>query len=175
MGLFDFIMNAGKSIGIGKQTNQPSQSHPDPELEQKLKDQRITGKLLAEVNNLGLGAEKLDIQFKNGKVSITGTTSSQENREKLILALGNIEGVGQVSENIVVEKTESKTAEAPEITEAPQSVFYTVQKGDSLSKIAKMHYGNANKYNIIFEANKPMLASPDKIYPGQVLRIPPLG
>ena len=44
--------------------------------------------------------------------------------------------------------------------------------GDSLSKIAKEHYGNAMKYPVIFEANKPMLEHPDKIYPGQVLRIP---
>ena len=53
------------------------------------------------------------------------------------------------------------------------STFYTVQKGDSLSKIAKDHYGDASKYPQIFEANKPMLKDPDKIYPGQVLRIPP--
>ena len=46
--------------------------------------------------------------------------------------------------------------------------------GDTLSKIAKQHYGNAMKYPVIFEANKPMLEHPDKIYPGQVLRIPPI-
>jgi nucleoid-associated protein YgaU len=50
---------------------------------------------------------------------------------------------------------------------------YTVEKGDTLSGIAKKMYGNANKYPQIFEANKPMLKDPDKIYPGQVLRIPP--
>lgn len=52
--------------------------------------------------------------------------------------------------------------------------MYTVQKGDTLSAIAKKHYGDASKYNAIFEANKPMLTHPDKIYPGQVLRIPKL-
>ena len=51
--------------------------------------------------------------------------------------------------------------------------MYTVQKGDTLSKISKEQYGDANKYQQIFEANKPMLTHPDKIYPGQVLRIPP--
>ena len=50
---------------------------------------------------------------------------------------------------------------------------YTVAKGDTLSKIAKEFYGEANKYHQIFEANKPMLKDPDKIYPGQMLRIPP--
>jgi len=52
--------------------------------------------------------------------------------------------------------------------------MYTVKSGDSLSKIAKAHYGDAMKYPVIFEANKPQLTDPDKIYPGQVLRIPPL-
>lgn len=55
---------------------------------------------------------------------------------------------------------------------ASESQFYTVKAGDTLSAIAKQVYGNANLYNKIFEANKPMLKSPDKIYPGQVLRIP---
>ena len=57
---------------------------------------------------------------------------------------------------------------------APKATFYTVQSGDTLSKIAKEHYGDAMKYPVIFEANKPMLEHPDKIYPGQQLRIPPL-
>ena len=46
-------------------------------------------------------------------------------------------------------------------------------KGDTLSAIAKEVYGDANKYPVIFEANKPMLSSPDRIYPGQKLVIPP--
>jgi nucleoid-associated protein YgaU len=52
--------------------------------------------------------------------------------------------------------------------------MYTVKSGDTLSAIAKEQYGDAMKYPQIFEANKPMLENPDKIYPGQVLRIPPL-
>ena len=55
----------------------------------------------------------------------------------------------------------------------PAATFYTVVSGDSLSKIAKKHYGDASKYPVIFDANRPMLKDPDKIYPGQVLRIPP--
>ena len=49
-----------------------------------------------------------------------------------------------------------------------------MKKGDTLSGIAKTVYGKASKYPVIFEANRPMLSDPDKIYPGQVLRIPPL-
>ena len=54
------------------------------------------------------------------------------------------------------------------------SQFHDVVSGDTLSAISKKYYGDANKYNTIFEANKPMLSHPDKIYPGQKLRIPAL-
>ena len=74
--------------------------------------------------------------------------------------MGNTQGVARVDDQLKVEKP------------APEAVMYTVQPGDSLSKIAKAHYGDAMKYTVIFEANKPMLSHPDKIYPGQVLRIP---
>jgi nucleoid-associated protein YgaU len=57
---------------------------------------------------------------------------------------------------------------------ADEPVFHTVKSGDTLSAISKQVYGDANKYNAIFEANRPMLSSPDKIYPGQSLRIPKL-
>ena len=53
--------------------------------------------------------------------------------------------------------------------------FHKVESGDTLSAISKKVYGDANKYNIIFEANKPMLSDPNKIYPGQMLRIPAEG
>lgn len=54
----------------------------------------------------------------------------------------------------------------------PEATFHVVQSGDTLSKISKDVYGDPMKYNTIFEANKPMLEHPDKIYPGQTLRIP---
>ena len=85
----------------------------------------------------------------------------QETQEKVILAAGNVEGVSAVDNMMSVEQS------------APAAQFYTVVKGDTLSKIAKQFYGDANAYMGIFEANKPMLSHPDKIYPGQNLRIPP--
>jgi nucleoid-associated protein YgaU len=81
-----------------------------------------------------------------------------------VLTAGNTKGVAQVDDRLVVEAAE------PE----PEAAMYTVKSGDTLSAIAKAHYGDAMKYPEIFEANKPMLTDPDKIYPGQVLRIPPL-
>ena len=168
MGIFDFIVNAGKALTGGKPAEPAVRGQADPELQKKLNDQRITGELLAEVNRLGLGADNLNINFSNGVVKVVGQTATQANREKLILALGNIAGVAKVDENIeVVQKDPEKPPE-------PEAIFYTVVKGDTLSKIAKAQYGDAQKYNVIFEANKPMLSNPDKIYPGQVLRIPPL-
>ena len=86
---------------------------------------------------------------------------TQADKEKVILAVGNVEGVETVDDRMAVVKTE------------PEATFYEVQKGDTLSKIAKSHYGDWKLYPQIFEANKPMLKDPDLIYPGQVLRIPP--
>jgi len=71
-----------------------------------------------------------------------------------------VEGVAKVNDELTVAQP------------ASESRYYTVVKGDTLSKIAKEQYGNANDYMKIFEANKPMLSNPDRIYPGQQLRIP---
>jgi len=96
-----------------------------------------------------------------GGADVRAKVPTQEVREKLVLAIGNTAGIGQVDDD-GIEVTEPQDA----------SVFYTVQKGDTLSKIAQQHYGSAAKYMAIFEANRPMLEDPDRIYPGQVLRIP---
>ena len=93
---------------------------------------------------------------------IAGVAADQATREKVVLAVGNVNGVSRVSDEMVVNDP------------APEAQFHTVASGDTLGKIAKKFYGNAMKYPEIFEANKPMLSHPDKIYPGQVLRIPPL-
>ncbi len=92
---------------------------------------------------------------------MTGTAPDQATREKILLAAGNVAGVAEVENRMTVARAE------------PEAQFHTVVRGDTLSAIAKQFYGNANKYLAIFEANKPMLTHPDKIYPGQVLRIPP--
>jgi len=120
-------------------------------------------KLREEIEALGLNVDDLGVEFNDGVVQVSGSTSTQEERERVILAMGNIEGVEQVDDYMDVESTEP-----------PIENFYTVQRGDTLSKIAKQYYGNAMKYMVIFEANTPMLKDPDKIYPGQVLSIPEL-
>jgi nucleoid-associated protein YgaU len=104
----------------------------------------------------------LKVEHAGEKVVIKGTAKTQAEAEKAIIAAGNTPGVAEVESHIEVEE------------KAPAAVFYTVVKGDTLSKIAKAHYGDPMKYPVIFEANKPMLKDPDKIYPGQTLRIPPI-
>ncbi len=119
--------------------------------------------LLADiVKSLDIEIENLDVSLADDVVTVSGSADSQADKEKVILALGNVEGVSGVDDRITVEASE------------PPAVFYEVKSGDSLSKIAKAHYGDAMKYMEIFEANKPLLKDPNNIYPGQVLRVPPL-
>ncbi|WP_420862922.1 peptidoglycan-binding protein LysM [Algirhabdus cladophorae] len=143
MGLWSFIKDAGKSIGIGKAEAAEAPSDA----------------VYAEIKDLGLEADGVTVEVEGDTVKITGEAPSQEVREKIILAAGNIEGVGSVEETIT----------APD---AKEPVFHTVEKGESLWKISAHYLGSGAKYMEIFEANKPMLSDPDKIYPGQNLRIP---
>jgi len=147
MGLWDFVKGAGKALGIGdaKADEPPA---PDPEALKK------------EVEDLGLKTEGLDIKVDGDTIKVTGKAPSQEEKEKVIIALGNTRGVAKVDEEI----------ESPEPEAKP--VFHTVVKGDTLWKIAEKTLGSGARYPEVFEANRPMLKDPDKIYPGQVLRIP---
>ena len=152
MGLFSFIKNAGKKVFGKKEEEAPA------EVKAELK----ASALLAHVQQLGLPFKTLKIALNGDDVIVTGEVEKQEDSEKIILAVGNVDGVDKVDNQMTV-------AEA-----APEARYHTVEKGDWLSKIAKEYYGDATKYNVIFEANKPMLQDPDEIYPGQVLRIPNL-
>jgi nucleoid-associated protein YgaU len=145
MGIFDFIKAAGERLGLGGGDKAPSADD-----------------LKSAVAKHGLQAEGLDVQVEGDTVRVSGKAADQETKEKIVLALGNVTGVAKVEESI-------STGTAGE-----EAKFYTVKSGDTLSAIAKAQYGDANKYMAIFEANKPMLSDPNKIYPGQVLRIPPL-
>jgi len=150
MGLIDFVMGAGEKLFGPKES-----------------DQERSAKLENQVRKMGLPVEMLRIDVKGEQATVNGKVKAQAVREKIVLAVGNTTGISKVDDRLelVVEK-----AAAPK---EPEAKYYTVVKGDSLSKIAKTQYGDAMKYPVIFEANKPMLSNPDKIYPGQVLRIPP--
>jgi nucleoid-associated protein YgaU len=147
MGLFNFGRDQGKAprtpIQQGKENANAS------EIAEMLRD-------------LGITIEGGQISVKGDEVTITGRASNAAEKEKAILVIGNTKGVAKVNDQISV------AAQQPQ----PQSQFYEVKSGDTLSKIAKQFYGDANKYSAIFEANRPMLKDADEIYPGQTLRIP---
>ena len=170
MGIFDFSRDAGSSIlPPGEEEKLLSAAvmarSSTENLEQRavLDDlnARIADRLTAMATDMGFRTTSLDISFDiaHGRVTMTGSLASQAEREKLVLLLGNHQGVAQVQERVQVEVPE------------PMARFYTVVKGDTLSRIAKAHYGDPLSYSAIFEANRPMLRDPDLIYPGQVLRI----
>ncbi len=130
------------------------------EIEMKIEiDIKATRGLEKEVADLGLDGD-IKVEVEGDTVRIAGAAPTQEAREKLILAAGNVLGVAKVEEDISVASSE------------PEANFHTVVKGDTLWKISEKAYGNGARYQAIFEANRPMLSDPDKIYPGQVLRIP---
>ncbi len=162
MGLFNFIKNAGAKIfGARKETKQETvKVEGEKDQKEREENNRAARKLEETVRDLNLKVDGLRIEIEGAMATIWGKAQDQSTREKVILVVGNVEGIAQVDDNMEVDNKE------------PEAVFHTVETGDTLSKIAKEHYGNANKYHEIFEANKPMLKDPDKIYPGQVLRIP---
>ena len=153
MGLFSFIKGAGKKLFGKKEEEAPVEE----------KATLKASALIAHVQELGLAFKSLKISLTaDGTVVLDGEVENQADAEKIVLAVGNVDGVESVDNNMTVE------------IPAPEAKYHTVEKGDWLSKIAKEYYGDATKFNIIFEANKPMLSDPDEIYPGQVLRIPNL-
>jgi nucleoid-associated protein YgaU len=152
MGLISFIKNAGEKI-----------------FKSEAKKEEEKAVLIADhIKKFGFDTSDIKVKVDDDKVSLMGSIDTQENKNKIIVTAGNIEGIASVEDWIVVK---NPPVVAPS---EPEKQFYTVKKGDYLSKIAKEVYGNANKYNVIFEANKPMLKDPNLIYPGQVLVIPPL-
>jgi nucleoid-associated protein YgaU len=189
MGLFSFVSAAGAKLFGGKK---PSEV---PNLQALIKE---------HVKKIGLPDRHIHYWLEDEVMVVSGWVNDKVTKEKVVLAVGNVEGVDKVEDRLIVGDPPRPVAAAPvaasaeavtvetAIVEAPipveqlptreqaaafvwSSRTHVVQKGDTLSKIAKQEYGNANKYPVIFEANQPMLSHPDKIYPGQVLRIPVLG
>ncbi|MCP4185002.1 MAG: peptidoglycan-binding protein LysM [Hyphomicrobiales bacterium] len=149
MGLFSFVKSVGKKLGIGSDETPPSADD-----------------LKKELDSFDLGSENLVVEVDGDTAVIKGDVADQSIFEKAIVAVGNTLGISNVETGGV------KVANA----EAGDVVLHEVKEGDNLWKIAVANYGkdNGGKYPMIFEANKPMLEDPDLIYPGQMLRIPPL-
>ena len=164
MGMFSFIKEAGEKLfgkGEAKAAQEAAAAAPTPENIEAL-SQAAGDAIATYIGTMNLKVEALSIGFdaSSGTVTVAGVAPDQETKEKVLLCCGNVASVESVNDMMTV------------ASEAPESQMYIVVKGDNLSKISKEFYGTPNKYPQIFEANKPMLTHPDKIYPGQVLRIP---
>jgi nucleoid-associated protein YgaU len=165
MGLLSFLKDAGEKLfgkGQAQAAQQAAASDPSPE-KKAAANAAAAAAIETYIRSMNLDATGLMVEFDAAasRVTVRGIAPDQATREKIVLCCGNVAGVTSVDDQMTVEQP------------VDESQYYTVKSGDSLSKVAKEFYGNANAYMQIFEANKPMLSHPDKIYPGQVLRIPP--
>ena len=177
MGFFDFFKDAGDNDLTAK-----------VDVSQDRVDQIRKEHIEKNIAELDIEGEVVSVSVNGDVATLKGTAPSQEAMEKMVLCAGNQHGIAQVDCQVEVDApppapepapapAAEPAAAAPAPTPAPaapEATFYTVVSGDTLGKIAKAHYGDAGKYPVIFEANKPMLKDPDKIYPGQTLRIPAL-
>lgn len=190
MGVFDFVRNAGAKIGIGKSTGDiaaeeqakveaeaaevaskrnaakeriraRAQAKRSAENAERRSEAKKSVELEKYVRELGLEVKGLDIRFDDGTAFIDGEAADAATKERVILAVGNAEGIGKVDESLTIAQDDGSESE-----------MYVVEKGDTLWAIATAAYGDGSRYPEIFEANKPMLTDPDLIFPGQVLRIP---
>jgi len=107
------------------------------------------------------GINDLGVKYSDGVVELSGTADDPEAVEKAVLMAGNIAGVGEVKINGL--------SSPPLATEVD---YYEIAAGDTLSKIAKQFYGDADGYPKIFEANREVIKDPDQIFVGQKIRIP---
>jgi nucleoid-associated protein YgaU len=158
MGLLDFLKDAGPDLFKGKE------------------DRQAEAILEAITKALGSNVSGLGVTFDDGKVTLKGQANSVAAKEKAALIAGNVRGVSSVNDDALTvpaaaAPTAGATAGAPAAA-AKATRYYTIKSGDSLSKIAKEVYGDANAYDKIFEANREVIVDPDKIYPGQQIRIP---
>ncbi len=149
MGLFDFA----KGIGSKLFNN----------------DADAAEKISAHIQSNNPGIEDLSVIFKEGQVTLIGVTESAEAAQKVILMAGNVNGVTEVIPKIEINDVDIDPSAA---LEPENVVYYLIERGDTLSKIAKKYYQNAMEYPRIFEANKEVITDPNLIYPGQKIRIP---
>jgi len=169
MGLLDFIRDAGRDLLAG---------HTGSEAE------RIKSEIERELGN---NIRNLRVSFNDGRVTLQGNASSNAAKEKAALIAGNVRGVSSVDDDglTVAGQPSAQAARqaqpvgqkagggAPKtVTGTYQARYYTIQSGDTLSKIAQQHYGDANRWQELFEANREVIKDPDKIYPGQRIRVP---
>lgn len=157
MGLFSFVQDAGRRIGLLSE-EAPAQAAPAaPDTAAA-----FANKLTGLITELGLDVENLQVTYTPFTATLRGRANTTADKEKIVLSIGNTMGVAAVDDQLTVAHP------------APPAVYHSVVAGDSLSKISLAQYGVLRLYDAIFEANRPMIQHEDEIFPGQVLRIPPM-
>jgi nucleoid-associated protein YgaU len=161
MGILSFIKEAGEKL-FGAVSSKAEAAPAAAPVDVAALNQKAGEAIATYIRSQGLNADNLDVTYDGAShtVTVSGQAPDQATKEKILVAAGNVQHVDKVDDQLTVPSSE------------PESQYYTVVSGDNLWKIAEKYYGNGSKNDVIFEANKPMLKSPDKIYPGQVLRIP---
>ncbi|MEP7140890.1 MAG: peptidoglycan-binding protein LysM [Caldimonas sp.] len=162
MSLISFIQDAGEKL-FGHAKSAPAASGAAPQPDVAALNATAGQAIEKYIGSQGLKADGLDVAYDGASqtVTVSGVAPDQATKEKIVLCCGNVSSVAKVNDMLTVATPSG-----------PESTYREVKSGDTLSKIARDAYGDANAYMKIFEANKPMLSNPDKIYPGQMLRIP---
>ena len=142
MGLFDFAADIGKNIFGIGDANAADQIKEN-----------------IEANNPGV--TDLTVSLDDEICTLGGACDTADAKEKTVLMAGNMKGVASVNGDALT---------APEAV--AETEYYTIKSGDTLWAIASKFLGNGSKYPEIFEANREVIEDPDKIFPGQKIRIP---
>jgi LysM repeat protein len=138
------------------------------------KDEEAAAKIKEHILAHNPGVENLEVTFENGIVGLSGRCTNKAAFQKCVLMAGNVQGVVDVYATGLVPYVDpaAPPKAAAAASAEPEETYYVIEKGDSLWKIAAKFLGNGNRYPEIFEANREVILDPDKIFPGQKIRIP---
>jgi nucleoid-associated protein YgaU len=150
MGLFDFV----KNIGHKAFTN----------------ENQASSKIQEAIQVDNPGVKNLKVEYKNATAFLSGEADSPQALQKAVLIAGNLQGVESVNVQGMKVSGGFQTPEAIEAYE--ETDYYVIKAGDTLSKIARDYYGDPQKYDVIFQANREVIKDPNLIFPGQKIRIP---
>jgi len=153
MGLFGFVKDIGRRLFN--------------------KDEEAAEKIKAHILANNPGVEGLEVTYDNGIVGLAGRCTNKDAFQKCVLMAGNVQGVADVYATGLVPYVDPAAPAKSAAAVEPEETYYVIEKGDTLWAIAKKFLGNGNRYPEIFEANREVIIDPDKIFPGQKIRIPP--